>query len=157
MIKIRETTYSKQYLVRVPNFKLVASTNGRGLWSDVCKKVVHARANLSLWDTEVGEFYFNKLKHAELRVYFTKKYWDVDKHGLIYTDPNWIKQARQCFVNMGFSKNSVKSIDYTENGMQGNDYVSLDVESSFIKQIKSKLSTSDLSKIVAEYKKYYML
>jgi hypothetical protein len=67
---------------------------------------------------------------GELRVYFSG--WDA-KDGLIYTDPQWLMELRQYLREDGFSEEAVLALDYSEQGMQGDDYVSLDTKRDFIK------------------------
>lgn len=137
-----------EYLFRLPNFKLVASTYGNGFWSKESRKITHSRADISFYQMDdqidfASDFVSGKLKYlkfAELRVYFPKKNWDVNKHGLIYTDRNWIKDLRSGLVKLGFSSSSVKSIDYSEQGMQGDNYVSVDVDKKFLKEASKYFS-----------------
>lgn len=121
-------------------FKATLNTAGNGLWSNAIRKIAHAKVELCVWDEELALFEENKLKFAELRVFFQKKYWDVNKHGLIYTDKQWIKDFRKALVGWGFSDSSVKTVDYTEQGMQGDNYVSTYVGLPFLKQVKDKFS-----------------
>jgi hypothetical protein len=95
-------------------------TNGRGYWSSDRRYV------------EVNKF---ALHGNELRVYFKKRSWNVDKHGLIYTDPKWIKELRQFFSDCWMKKTASKHLDYSEQGMQGDNYVSLDVSDAFINEL----------------------
>ncbi len=137
----------KSYHFNLKPFKAVAKTAGNGLWSRDIRKVVHSKAELCLWDDQLDD-YVNRnhpIKFAELRVYFPKKNWDVTKHGLIYTDRQWIKDFRASLKELGFSDSSVKKVDYTEQGMQGDNYVSLDVDSAFIKRAL-KLNPKDFRK-----------
>lgn len=102
----------------------VTRTEG-GYWSEA-KRTVHI-TKISLVNVWRDIKY-----HAELRAYFNQRNWDVEKHGLIYTDESWIKQFRDELKNMGFSKAAVKGVDFSEQGMQGDNYVSLDVREQFI-------------------------
>lgn len=133
---------SERYLLKLKPFKIVLNTNGDGFWSTSVKKVTHSKAYLSLWDEEMGLFNNNKLKFAELQIYFSKRDWDVNKHGLIYTDNLWLKELRKKLFDFGFSKAAVKSVSYSEQGMQGHNYVSLYVGLTFLKQLKDKFSIS---------------
>lgn len=136
------------YHLNIKQFKATASTAGNGLWSYESRKITHSRAELCLWGDQIYD-YINRnqqIKFAELRVYFPKKNWDVKKHGLIYTDRQWIKEFKKSLVKVGFSQKSVSPIYYTEQGMQGDNYVSIYVTSAFIKQI-FKLNAQDFQKI----------
>lgn len=106
----------------------IVKTDGRGLWTDVKKSVRIKDMDLfySSPDSTTGE----------LRVYFDKRYWDVYHHGLIYTDPQFLKEFRSILKKKGYPP---RSVDYSEQGMQGWDYVSLDAGKSFVKRwYKSK-------------------
>jgi hypothetical protein len=106
--------------------KVVFNTDGSGYWSTVAKSV--EIVNMSLG-------YVNDEKDfGELCVYFNTATWDVDKDGLIYTDGLFLLQLQMFLEEHGLSAN----VDYSEQGMQGDDYVSLDVEDDFIKAWEAK-------------------
>jgi hypothetical protein len=136
-----------QYFYKLPQFKATAETNGKGLWSSRVKSIKHNRADINFYrdysEPDVAsEFESGKparINSAELRVYFTKKDWETSKHGLIYSDKAWIKDLRSHLVKMGYSTRSAKSVDYSEQGMQGTDYVSLDVSKQFLKETATLL------------------
>lgn len=95
-------------------------TGGDGYWSDVQKTV-------SVTDMRMG--YVNEDKtFGELRVYFDTKTWDVNTDGLIYTDGAFIEQVRDFLITHELSDD----VDYSEQGMQGDNYVSFDVGEGFI-------------------------
>jgi len=97
-------------------------TGGNGLWSIEEKKV---KLTNMFVDGVYGDF-------GELRVYFDLKTWDPDEDGLIYTDDLWLKQFREKLITIGYTEKAVKDIDYSEQGMQGDDYVSLDCGIKFM-------------------------
>lgn len=97
-------------------------TNGRGLWSCATRCVTVYAMDTDRCDDEFGE----------LCVFFHKRSWDIRKHGLIYTDPMWIREFRTYLRTLGFSKAAVQDVDYSEQGMQGSNYVSLDVGEKFL-------------------------
>jgi hypothetical protein len=70
---------------------------------------------------------------GELRVYFNTGSWDVDQHGLIYTDPQFITDLRAWLLTQGYKAAEVFDILYSEQGMQGDDYVSFDVGPVFVR------------------------
>ena len=89
-------------------------TDGSGLWSEA-QKIVKC----------VGyEIIQNSVDFAELRVYFDPKTWNVMEDGLIYTDENFIAGIREAF--------GTSDIHYSEQGMQGDDFVSFDVNGEFL-------------------------
>jgi len=106
------------------NFR--TQTNGRGYWSSTAKLVTVNRVRLAYLDDD-GEF-------GELRAYFDPKEWNVDNDGLIYTDQAWMSNFREWMNTLGFSDAALDDIDYSEQGMQGDNYVSMDVGSDFIRE-----------------------
>lgn len=92
------------------------STDGSGLWSDK-RKTVKCIAYSVPYISEDNDF-------GELRIYFDTKTWNVNEDGLIYTDRRFLKQVCEHF--------GTDDIDYSEQGMQGNDFVSFDVGSEFL-------------------------
>lgn len=107
----------------------IFSTCGDGYWSDVAKPV-------HITDMRLG--YVNDEKNfGELCVYFNTKYWDVNVDGLIYTDSEFLDDLRDFLVQRGLPGDDV---DYSEQGMQGDNYVSLDVGEAFIKAWDAKFS-----------------
>lgn len=97
-------------------------TSGRGLWSSEARKVRITAVGLGYVD-DAGNF-------GELRVFFNSKDWNTEKHGLIYTDPKFIAGLRKHLTSMGLR--NVNDVDYSEQGMQGDNYVSLDVGKKFL-------------------------
>ena len=110
-------------LDRKVNF--ITKTDGRGYWSNTVKTVPINRVRLAYID-EDGTF-------GELRAYFDTKEWDVDADGLIYTDMMWKHSFLTCMENvMGFSPDAILDVSYSEQGMQGENYVSMDVGAQFL-------------------------
>jgi hypothetical protein len=107
----------------------VCHTDGRGYWSKSKKKIVHNK--LRLW-YDSGE------NHGSLNVFFNKEYWDIENHGLIYTDDNWLKEFKAELKRIGFKKFKA---DFSEQGLQGDNYVDLDVDKSFAKEYFNLLYT----------------
>ena len=97
-------------LETVPSFTL--KTDGRGLWTKEAREV---RVTNIEFDT------------PEIRVFFDTKKWPVEEFGLIYTDPGFIKGLRAALAERFTSCFNWKRLDYTEQGMQGDDYVSLEL------------------------------
>ena len=105
---------------------IIFNTSGAGYWSGT-KMAVHI-TDMQLRDvTADGEF-------AELCVYFGPS-WDTSVHGLIYTDPQWLTELRAFLGQHGLPGHDV---EYSEQGMQGDDYVSLDVGGEFIAAWQAK-------------------
>ncbi len=101
-------------------FQTQFETAGDGYWSDVAKTVTVTKINVPYVNDEED--------FGELRVYFDKQ-WDTRKDGLIYTDSLFLSQLRDKLAECGFDATDV---DYSEQGMQGDNYVSLDVGKKFL-------------------------
>jgi hypothetical protein len=71
----------------------------------------------------------DELDFGELRVRFNTATWDTHKDGLIYTDKQFMRELKELLTAKGFDASDV---DYSEQGMQGDTYVSLDVGECFI-------------------------
>jgi len=91
-------------------------TDGGGFWSRVAKAVRI---------TELAVYYIDEeSKYAELAVHFNTDDWRPNKHGLIYTDKLFMEELRAYFETLGIIPSG---IDYSEQGMQGDNYVSCDM------------------------------
>ena len=97
------------------------NTNGRGYWSVKRKAVEVTGLQLAYTNDE--------LDFGELRVRFNAATWDVNKLGLIYTDKQFMTELKALLTSMGFDSSDVS---YSEQGMQGDTYVSCDVGELFI-------------------------
>ncbi len=96
-------------------------TAGDGYWS---------RKQTAVEITALSLAYTNdELDFGELRVRFNAKTWDVNKDGLIYTDSLFLEELCALLTQLGFDASDVS---YSEQGMQGDTYVSLDVGECFI-------------------------
>jgi hypothetical protein len=103
----------------------VLHTDGRGFWTDV-------KGTVKL--VKLVMHYINADRdYVEFRVYFDPKTWDVSENGLIYTDPKFMLELRDFLISLGLAGINV---DYSEQSMQGDDYVSCDVNAEFINSWK---------------------
>ena len=100
--------------------KVIFNTSGDGYWSSVQTAVEIVDMQVTYCD-EYKEF-------GELRVYFNPNTWDVNKDGLIYTDKQFKIDLMQFIKQHGL----VVDLCYSEQGMQGDDYVSFDIGADFI-------------------------
>jgi hypothetical protein len=98
---------------------VIFNTAGDGYWSNTAKSV-------EIVDMRLGYVSDDK-DFGELCVYFNTADWDVNKLGLIYTDKEFLHELNVFLVEQGLS-----TVSYSEQGMQGDDYVSLDVEDEFL-------------------------
>lgn len=110
-----------------------ANTNGKGFWTT--KKelitVIGLHSDFIYENEEVDdidEYYMS------LDVEFLTDNWTVSKNGLIYTDPLWIEELKEGLIGYGFSKKAVDTLEYSEQGRQGPDYVNLDGGKLFTKE-----------------------
>jgi len=106
------------------NVKTPLNTNGSGYWSNVAKTVLVTGLELSYVNDE-GDF-------GELRVHFDTNTWDVGTDGLIYTDKQFINDLKVLLNRIELDTD----VSYSEQGMQGDTFVSLDVGPEFIKSFK---------------------
>jgi hypothetical protein len=113
--------------------KVQFNTSGDGYWSNVSKSVEVTDMKLGYVNDE-GDF-------GELCVYFNTDTWNVNTDGLIYTD-SLFKQDLMRFVK---EQGLVVDLCYSEQGMQGDDYVSLDVGAEFLDSWARKFGVDSLS------------
>lgn len=119
--------------VSLNDLDLVLQTDGTGYWSKIKKKVkiTHMEFTLSLNN------------YGELQVFFDEDYWNTSSDGLIYTDKLFIEGLNNFFKKIGLSE-QYEFPDYSEHGMQGTDYVSLDIDRETMNELMrmSKLPKS---------------
>ena len=108
--------------------KVIFNTSGDGYWSDVAKPVEIVDMRLGYVSDE-GDF-------GELCVYFNTDTWDVEQDGLIYTDSQFYEDLQEFIKQQGL----VVDLCYSEQGMQGEDYVSLDVGKDFLDSWNAKFN-----------------
>ena len=109
------------------------NTNGSGYWSKVAKPVKIVKLNMPYVNDEED--------FGELRVYFDTASWDVNTDGLIYTDELFMLQLQMFLDEHGLNS---EDVSYSEQGMQGEDYVSLDVGADFIKSYNIDANVADV-------------
>jgi hypothetical protein len=103
-------------------FITTIETSGTGLWSRASKPVDITALWLSISGDDEDEW-------GELKVYFNKKTWDTQTVGLIYTDMPFANDLKRKLDALGLAGDD---IGYSEQGMQGRDYISFDVGQKFI-------------------------
>lgn len=111
---------------------VILHTDGSGLWSNRAAEVSVTALEVPYIDEE-SDF-------GELCVHFDTDTWDVEQHGLIYTDNLFERELKTLLKSMGLD---ASDIDYSEQGMQGDEYVSLDVGSKFIRSWKKKFPVTE--------------
>ena len=98
--------------------------NGRGYWSSKATAVTIEALDLQ-YITHDKDF-------GELCVHFNTNDWDTKTDGLIYTDKKFMAELRVYLQTVGFTEAEAKDVSYSEQGMQGDSYVSCDVGAVFI-------------------------
>jgi hypothetical protein len=114
-----------QTMERLP-VDLLLATAGDGLWSA-------AKTALRVHQLAVTVWHSGDDTWGELRAYFDPALWRVEDQGLIYTDSLWIHQLRE-WLNLAtpLGAAAIAEVDYSEQGMQAADYVSMDVDARFV-------------------------
>jgi hypothetical protein len=112
------------------------NTVGDGLWSLAQRAITITAIDVPYTNKE-GTF-------GELRIYFDPDTWPTQELGLIYTDGQFMRELRELLDSMGYSG---RDVDYSEQGMQGSDYVSCDVGVSFLDSYPSKWIRHDQAHI----------
>jgi hypothetical protein len=111
---------------------VVCNTNGKGYWSNKARAVNVTGATVAYVNDE-GDF-------GELRVYFNN--WDTNKLGLIYTDKQFMQEFKAVLATkLGFTDKQLKNLCYSEQGMQGDNYVSMDILSADIINTLTEIET----------------
>ena len=112
--------------------EVILHTGGGGYWSNTQKAV-------RIVDMRIGYIDEDELDFGELRVYFDTKTWDVNEDGLIYTDRKFERELREFLDAHGLVG---KDVSYSEQGMQGDDYVSCDVGGKFLQSWARKFNVN---------------
>ena len=104
-------------------------TNGNGYWSNVATAVDITKLDL--------QYINNERDFGELCVHFATdelgcNCWDTATDGLIYTDKLFMQELRAYLQTIGFTEAEANDVNYSEQGMQTEYYVSCDVGVDFI-------------------------
>jgi len=91
------------------------TTSGDGFWSKVSKTVTVTKIEFDPED----EF-------QSVNIFFDTSTWDVKQDGLIYTDIGF-EAAVTAFLYTNWPGVDWSRLRYTEQGMQGRDYVSMEL------------------------------
>lgn len=100
------------------------TTSGDGHWSELCKPVRCTRIYLNYVDDDIDV--------GEIHVCFDTATWNTEHDSLIYTDKNFRAELIKFLTDIGLDATDV---GYSEYGMQGDDYVSLDVGPKFLNSV----------------------
>lgn len=98
----------------------VASTDGSGLYTKKIVKDIPIKLE--------AELRINNGVLGVLNVYFRPEDWNPKVDNLIYTDKKFQSCINKILKGMGYRE----TIEYSEQGMQGSNYVNFDLPQSFI-------------------------
>jgi hypothetical protein len=118
---------------------IILNTDGKGLWSRQAKPVIVTGLDCIITKMEDEDKLF-----GELMVRFDLASWDIDKHGLIYTDDQFLEELHTFLKSQGFTVEASNDVSYSEQGMQGDEYVSLDVSSEFCEEWLAKFPETEV-------------
>jgi hypothetical protein len=109
--------------ITIPLRNTYAHTNGVSYWNNTLKRVRLTKIviNIELTPTDDEEYMF-----FDMNVFFTKNSWDISKDGLIYTDKGFIQEFRNILISLGFDPEASADVRYSEQGMQGENWVNFD-------------------------------
>ena len=98
------------------------TTCGDGYWSNVAKEVFVERIAMFISTENTGD---EEYCDGDLQAYFTEETWN-DSYGLIYTDSEFLACVHTALIAAGISIEAAEDVCYSEQGMQGDNYVSMD-------------------------------
>jgi len=147
----RTTITEFRFITLKPKTPMICSTSGDGYWSRQKRAVTTPKIEMEVGEVkETPRLFASRLPrecpqmHIHIKAYFTKKTWSNGEHGLIYTDSQWLKDFRKQFASQFPTLAWIANvIDYTEQGMQGANYVSLELSLPNMESIKRFLEITD--------------
>jgi hypothetical protein len=116
---------------------IILNTDGKGLWSSKSKSAKITNLSLSISTIEDDD---RRKLFGELCVYFDLASWNPDVDGLIYTDKLFVNELNNFLKSQGFTE----EVYYSEQGMQGDDYVSLDADNKFCEEWLAKFPDTEV-------------
>ena len=105
-------------------------TAGNGYWSDKIADVRFIRMDVIKYQPTDPE----DPNWGELRLYFDPESWNIETDGLIYGDYGFVEKFKEYIASIGV----MNRLSYSEQGMQGDDFVSFDVHPDFIESFERK-------------------
>lgn len=125
-------------MARLP-VDLLLVTAGDGYWSSARTAVRISALALTVYQSGLERW-------GELRAVFDPTLWNVADQGLIYTDSLWINQLREWLdLATPLGDAAIAEVDYSEQGMQSDCYVSMDVGAVFVTEwLASGFPVADL-------------
>jgi hypothetical protein len=115
---------------------MILRTAGDGYWTKKVADVPITKFEIAYLANDKYDGISNLLDatHGELRVHFDVNAWQHWEDGLIYTDTLFLQMLKFEFVHAGFTAHGADDIGYSEQGMQGDYYVSFDIGKDFIRE-----------------------
>jgi hypothetical protein len=117
--------------VTLPIGQTLKGTDCTGLWANYEALAKAGITTLTVRpEMEILDFSYFEEEPPEtdrkLALHFDPTVWDTSKYGLIYTDPVFEDAFEKWFHSLGFPP-EYGSPHYTEQGMQGDDHVSMEM------------------------------
>lgn len=106
------------------------TTDGSGMWTNRKKELPIYKVEVVTIKNDIQELH-------ELRAYFFETQWNINDLGLIYTDKRWLEtfiQGLHFVAGLGWHALMNNAVMYSEQGMQGDDFVSMYVDAVFVKE-----------------------
>jgi hypothetical protein len=101
------------------------TTCGDGYWSNIAKEVFVEKIAMFISTENIGDEGDAEYCDGDLQAYFTEETWN-DSYGLIYTDSEFLACVHTALTEAGISIEAALDVSYSEQGMQGDEYVSMD-------------------------------
>jgi len=108
------------------------NTNGSGLYGKAMKPVQITSLEVPYIALAEDE---EDRDHGELCVHFNTDSWRPDLDNLIYTDKLFLAELQAYLDSIGLAG---EDVSYSEQGMQGDNFVSCDVGEDFVASWKAK-------------------
>ncbi len=114
-----------------------ADVAGDGLWSETSVRGLRIKLLPEdiFWFDDVDEI-GNPILVGNINAYFDPRDWNTKELGLIYTDREFEKGVRQILKTAGFRY--YRDLSYSEQGMQGGDFVNFDVGKKLATELDTK-------------------
>lgn len=98
----------------IQNHIVTARTDGSGFWSSVKKTVLITDLFLTCHHGD---------EMPEVFLTFDTDTWNTATDGLIYSDKGFMNTLRIALIAAGYPEDAVDELEYSEQGMQGKDFV----------------------------------
>jgi hypothetical protein len=122
-------------------------TNGKGLWSDVAKKVFVKYMKITYISERHDDDETDFEECGLINFYFDKDTWNVRSDGLIYTDKKFMFQLKNHLSEIGLYVDE-NNLHYSEQGMQGVSHVSCDISAKFLSSWRSIYGKRKMIKLI---------